>query len=104
MLGPDPPGAKPSGRWIVTETGGAATPRMDIRNDDDLDRLEARADFAIHTEDDGRALIIPPQAVKDLIAELRRLRTQLAAPGSSPLPVNVQAPRNEGGSDLTDEQ
>ena len=52
---------------------------MDIRNDDDLDRLEARADFAIHTEDDGRALIIPPQAVKDLIAELRRLRTQVAA-------------------------
>jgi hypothetical protein len=76
---------------------------MDIGNDDDLDRLEARVDFAIHTEDDGRALIIPPQVVKDLIAELRLLRTQLAARGARPLPAHVETPRHEGGDDLSGE-
>ena len=52
---------------------------MDIWRDDDLNRLETRVDYAIHTEDDGRALIIAPQTIKDLITELRRLRTQLSA-------------------------
>lgn len=52
---------------------------MDIWNDDDLNRLEKRADYALKTEDDGRALIITPQAIKDLITEFRRLRTELTA-------------------------
>jgi hypothetical protein len=57
---------------------------MDIRSDEDLDRLEQRLDYALHTEDDGRTLIVPPQAVKDLIGELRRLRTEAAAAPSAP--------------------
>ena len=52
---------------------------MDIWRDDDLSRLETRVEYAIHTEDDGRALIIAPQTIKDLITELRRLRTQVTA-------------------------
>jgi len=51
---------------------------MDIWSDDDLDRLETRADYALGTEDDGRVLLIPPQTIKDLIAEFRRLRAELA--------------------------
>ena len=58
---------------------------MDIWSDDDLNRMEERADYALGTEDDGRVLLIPPQAVKDLIGELRRLRTELtAAPARRP--------------------
>ena len=58
---------------------------MDIWSDDDLNRMEERADYALGTEDDGRVLLIPPQAVKDLIGELRRLRTELtAAPNRRP--------------------
>jgi hypothetical protein len=52
---------------------------MDIWNDEDLDRLEKRADYALETEDDGRALIITPQTIKQLISEFRRLRADLAA-------------------------
>jgi hypothetical protein len=52
---------------------------MDIWNDDDLSRLEKRAEYALDTEDDGRALIITPQTIKDLISEFRRLRTELIA-------------------------
>lgn len=52
---------------------------MDIWNDEDLDRLEKRADYALETEDDGRPLIITPQTIKQLIAEFRRLRAELAA-------------------------
>ena len=53
---------------------------MDIWRDDDLDQLEKRVDYATRTEDDGRALIIAPQTIKDLITEFRHLRTQLTAP------------------------
>jgi hypothetical protein len=52
---------------------------MDIWNDDDLNRLEKRAEYALDTEDDGRALIITPQTIKDLITEFRRLRVELTA-------------------------
>ena len=59
---------------------------MDIWSDEDLDRLERRADYALATEDDGRVLLIPPQTIKDLIAEFRRLRTGMtAAPDGRPL-------------------
>lgn len=59
---------------------------MDIWNDDDLNRLEKRANYALETEDDGRALIITPQTIKDLITEFRRLRAEQTAAldGSSP--------------------
>ncbi len=52
---------------------------MDIWSDDDLNRMEQRADYALGTEDDGRVLLIPPQTIKDLITEFRRLRTDLEA-------------------------
>jgi len=55
---------------------------MDIWSDDDLNRMEKRADYALGTEDDGRVLLIPPQTIKDLITEFRRLRT--AAPDGRP--------------------
>lgn len=48
---------------------------MDIWSDDDLDRIESRVDYALGTEDDGRVMLIPPQAIKELITEFRRLRT-----------------------------
>ena len=64
---------------------------MDIWRDDDLDRLETRVDYAIRTEDDGRALIIAPQAIKDLITEFRHLRTEPSA-----------APRRSGTSTPSD--
>jgi hypothetical protein len=49
---------------------------MDIWSDEELDRLEQLADYALRTEDDGRALIVAPQAVKDLITAVRDLRAQ----------------------------
>ena len=49
---------------------------MDIWSDDDLNQMEQRAEYALGTEDDGRVLLIPPQAIKDLITEFRRLRTE----------------------------
>jgi hypothetical protein len=49
---------------------------MDIWSDEDLDRLERRVDYALRTEDDGRALIVPPEAIKDLIVAVRSLRIQ----------------------------
>ena len=52
---------------------------MDIWSDDDLDQMEDRADYALATEDDGRVLLIPPQTIKDLITEFRRLRAELIA-------------------------
>jgi hypothetical protein len=48
---------------------------MDIWSDDDLDRIESRVDYVLGTEDDGRVMLIPPQAIKELITEFRRLRT-----------------------------
>jgi hypothetical protein len=52
---------------------------MDIWSDDDLNQMEQRADYALATEDDGRVLLIPPQTIKDLITEFRRLRMDLTA-------------------------
>jgi hypothetical protein len=52
---------------------------MDIWSDDDLSRMEERAEYALATEDDGRVLLIPPQTIKDLITEFRRLRAELTA-------------------------
>jgi hypothetical protein len=47
--------------------------------------MEKRADYALDSEDDGRVLLIPPQSIKDLITEFRRLRTELtAAPDRGP--------------------
>jgi hypothetical protein len=58
---------------------------MDIWRDDDLSQIEKRADYALDSEDDGRVLLIPPQTIKDLITEFRRLRTELtAAPEGGP--------------------
>ncbi len=53
---------------------------MDIWSDDDLNQMVKRADYALGSEDDGRVLLIPPQTIKDLITEFRRLRTELTAP------------------------
>lgn len=53
---------------------------MDIWSDEDLDRLERRVDYALHTEDDGRALIVAPQAIKELIIAFRRLRAEASDP------------------------
>lgn len=52
---------------------------MDIWSDDVLNQIEARADYALGTEDDGRVLLIPPQTIKDLVTEFRRLRTERSA-------------------------
>ena len=52
---------------------------LDIWSDYDLDQMEQRADYALGTEDDGRVLLIPPQSIKDLITEFRRLRTEQTA-------------------------
>jgi hypothetical protein len=41
--------------------------------------MEKRVDYALGSEDDGRVLLIPPQMIKDLITEFRRLRTELPA-------------------------
>jgi GTPase len=57
---------------------------MDIWSDDDLNQMERRADYALGTEDDGRVLLIPPQTIKDLITEFRRLRTEMTAPDDRP--------------------
>ncbi len=51
---------------------------MDIWSEDDLDRIESRVDYALGTEDDGRVMLIPPQTIKELITEFRRLRTDRA--------------------------
>jgi len=59
---------------------------MDIWSDDDLNRMEERADYALSTEDDGRVLLIPPQTIKDLIAEFRRLRAERTTAADSQLP------------------
>ena len=57
---------------------------MDIWRDEDLDLLEQRVDYALHTEDDGRALIVAPQTLKDLIAAFRGLRSHAPdAPSAS---------------------
>lgn len=52
---------------------------MDIWSDDVLNQIEARADYALGTEDDGRVLLIPPQAIKDLVSEFRRLRSEVTS-------------------------
>ena len=52
---------------------------MDIWSEDDLSQMEKRADYALDSEDDGRVLLIPPQTIKNLITEFRRLRTELTA-------------------------
>ena len=49
---------------------------MDIWSDEVLNQIEARADYALGTEDDGRVLLIPPQTIKDLVTEFRRLRAE----------------------------
>jgi len=60
---------------------------MDTWSDNDLNQMVERADYALATEDDGRVLLIPPQTIKDLITEFRRLRTELtAAPDGRPPP------------------
>jgi len=60
---------------------------MDTWSDSDLNQMVERADYALATEDDGRVLLIPPQTIKDLITEFRRLRTELtAAPDGRPPP------------------
>jgi len=60
---------------------------MDTWSDNDLNQMVDRADYALATEDDGRVLLIPPQTIKDLITEFRRLRTELtAAPDGRPPP------------------
>jgi len=41
-----------------------------------LDRMEQRADYVLDSEDDGRSSIISAADVKDLIAEVRRLRAR----------------------------
>ena len=56
---------------------------MDIWSDSDLNRMEQRVDYALGTEDDGRVLLIPPEAIKALITEFRRLR---AHPTAAPEP------------------
>ena len=60
---------------------------LDTWSDNDLNQMVERADYALATEDDGRVLLIPPQTIKDLITEFRRLRTELtAAPDGRPPP------------------
>ena len=60
---------------------------MDTWSDNDLNQMVERADYALATEDDGRVLLIPPQTIKALITEFRRLRTELtAAPDGRPPP------------------
>jgi hypothetical protein len=60
---------------------------MDIWSDEDLDRIESRVNYALGTEDDGRVMLIPPQAIKQLITEFRRLRPEpTPAPDGEPLP------------------
>jgi hypothetical protein len=49
---------------------------MDIWSDEDLNRIESRVDYALDTEDDGRVMLIPPQTIKELITEFRRLRPE----------------------------
>lgn len=56
---------------------------MDIWSDEDLDRLEQRVDYVLHTEDDGRTLIVSPEAIKDLITAFRHLRAENGA-GAEP--------------------
>jgi hypothetical protein len=62
---------------------------VNIWSDDDLDRIERRIDYALDTEDDGRVLLVPPETIKDLITELRRLRSELTTadePRPAPAP------------------
>ena len=66
--------------------------RMDIWSDEGLDRLEQRVDYALLTEDDGRAMIVSPATIKDLIAAFRHLRANGAA-GSPP-----ESPGRDSGS------
>jgi hypothetical protein len=65
---------------------------MDIWSDDDLNQMEKRADYALGTEDDGRVLLIPPQTIKDLITEFRRLRTELTTAPDVPPPRESERP------------
>jgi len=59
---------------------------VDIWSDEDLNRIESRVDYALGTEDDGRVMIIPPQTIKQLITEFRRLRPESTAmPDGEPL-------------------
>lgn len=57
---------------------------MDIWSDEVLNQIEARADYALGTEDDGRVLLIPPQTIKNLVAEFRRLRAEMGAETPGP--------------------
>jgi hypothetical protein len=59
---------------------------MNIWSDNDLDQMLERADYALATEDDGRVLLIPPQTIKDLLTEFRRLRREMTAPPQDPTP------------------
>jgi len=64
---------------------------MDIWSDEGLERLEQRVDFALLTEDDGRAMIVSPATIKDLIAAFRHLRARVEV-GSPP-----ESPGREAG-------
>lgn len=57
---------------------------MDIWSDEVLNQIEARADYALGTEDDGRVLLIPPQTIKDLVTEFRRLRAEMGVETPGP--------------------
>lgn len=57
---------------------------MDIWSDEVLNQIEARADYALGTEDDGRVLLIPPQTIKDLVTEFRRLRAEMGSETPGP--------------------
>jgi hypothetical protein len=59
---------------------------MDIWSDEVLDQIERRVDYAIGTEDDGRVLLIPPQSIKELITEFRRLRAEATPASGAPRP------------------
>lgn len=59
---------------------------MDIWSEDVLNEIEARADYALGTEDDGRVLLIPPQTIKDLVTEFRRLRAEVGRQPSAQQP------------------
>ncbi|HET9724693.1 MAG TPA: hypothetical protein VFR44_12755 [Actinomycetota bacterium] len=60
---------------------------MDIWSDEVLNQIEARADYALGTEDDGGVLLIPPQTIKDLVSEFRRLRAEAEAEPPGPRPA-----------------
>jgi hypothetical protein len=71
---------------FLCRLGRAVGDRMDIWSDEDLNRIESRVDYALGTEDDGRVMLIPPQAIKQLISEFRRLRSEAASPSDGTAP------------------